>query len=372
MNGDPLWLALGNPSTWPGTGVILGVALLLGLVFAALAAAVLAALGRHLRLTRLDIQPELHRLRAPLLLSLPPVFGLLASAVVQVNADVVGLIRHGFELWLIAGVTWVLIRAVVIISTVITSYQEIDAADNLHARRIYTQIRFFQRALTALLVLLGVGAMLITFSGVRQIGVSLLASAGIAGIVIGFAAQRTLGALFAGLQIAIAQPIRIDDVLVVDGEWGQVEEITLTYVVVRTWDLRRLIVPITRLLEQSFQNWTRTSANLLGTVYLYLDYTAPVAELRDKLHEVLDQAAQWDRQVWNLQVTNLTDHGVELRALMSAANSGAAWDLRCLVRERLLEHLQQHHPSALPRVRLERVEDPTGRAEPDSAGARPD
>ncbi len=358
MRNDLSWLV--DPTTWLGAGIILVIALVVGVLVASLTAAILGAAGRRLKLTRLRIQPELHRLRAPLLITLPPLFALLATTILAVKDEAIGLVRHALVLWLIAAVTWMLIRVVSIVATLITSFQQIDVADNLHARRLYTQVRFLQRALTALLVLLGFGTMLITFSGVRQIGVSLLASAGIAGIVLGFAAQRTLGALFAGMQIAIAQPIRIDDVVIINSEWGRVEEITLTYVVVRTWDLRRLVVPITWLLEQPFQNWTRTSADLLGTVYLYLDYTAPVAALRDTLHGVLEQAPQWDQKVWNLQVTNLTERVVELRALMSAADSGALWDLRCLVRERLLEHLQQTQPDVLPRVRLDRLENGGG------------
>ena len=203
------------------------------------------------------------------------------------------------------------------------------------------------------LILLTICFVLMSFSQVRQIGVSLLASAGVLGIVIGFAAQKTLGNLIAGIQIAIAQPIRLDDVVIVEDEWGWIEEITLTFVVIRIWDLRRLVVPIAYFLEKPFQSWTRTSADLLGTVFIYTDYTVPVKEVRSELTRILENSPKWDKKVNGLQVTNVTEKTVELRALMSAADSLTAWDLRCEVREKLLEFLQQRFPECLPRMRIE-------------------
>jgi len=192
-----------------------------------------------------------------------------------------------------------------------------------------------------------------SFAKVRHIGVSILASAGIVGIVIGFAAQKTLGNFIAGIQIAIAQPIRLDDVVIIEDEWGWIEEITLTFVVVRIWDLRRLVVPISYFLEKPFQNWTRTAADLLGTVFIYTDYTVPVEEIRNELTHILENSPRWDKKVNALQVTNATEKTVELRALMSAADSSIMWDLRCEVREKLLEFLQQRFPECLPRIRIE-------------------
>jgi small-conductance mechanosensitive channel len=191
-----------------------------------------------------------------------------------------------------------------------------------------------------------------TFDEVRRVGVSILASAGIVGIIVGFAAQRSLGNLIAGIQIAITQPMRLDDVVVVEGEWGRIEEITLTYVVVRIWDQRRLVVPITYFMERPFVNWTRTTAELLGTVYLYADYTIPVERVREELHRILEASDLWDRRAWGLVVTNTTEKSVEMRALMSTQDSSSAWSLRCHVREKLLEFLQKHFPHSLPMVRL--------------------
>jgi small-conductance mechanosensitive channel len=173
------------------------------------------------------------------------------------------------------------------------------------------------------------------------------------GITVGFAAQRSIATLFAGLQIAITQPIRIRDVVLVEGEYGVIEDITLSYVVVRIWDMRRLVVPVTYFLEKPFQNWTRSSTNLLATVFIYADYCVPVERLRRRLHEILQGSPKWDGEVWGLQVTNATDRTVELRALMSAVDSAAAWDLRCEVREELLCFLRERYPESLPRVRAD-------------------
>jgi small-conductance mechanosensitive channel len=195
--------------------------------------------------------------------------------------------------------------------------------------------------------------MLMVFESVRQFGTSILASAGIAGIIIGFAAQRSISTLLAGFQIALTQPIRIDDVVIVENEWGRVEDISLTYVTVRIWDLRRLILPISYFIERPFQNWTRTSADILGTVFLHVDYTVPLQPLRDELDRILAASPLWDGKVKVLQVTDAKPQTLELRALASAADASAAWDLRCEIREKLIAFLQTHYPASLPRVRAE-------------------
>jgi small-conductance mechanosensitive channel len=195
--------------------------------------------------------------------------------------------------------------------------------------------------------------MLMTFERVRQLGTTILASAGVVGIVVGMAAQRTIATFIAGLQIAITQPIRVDDVVIVENEWGRIEEITLTYVVVKIWDLRRLIVPITYFIESPFQNWTRTSADILGTVFVYTDYNVPVDAIREELHNILKKSEHWDGKVCVLQVTNASERTIELRALMSAADASAAWTLRCEVREKILEFIKRKYPQALPRMRAE-------------------
>jgi small-conductance mechanosensitive channel len=204
-------------------------------------------------------------------------------------------------------------------------------------------------------------SMLMVFDSVRQFGTSILASAGIAGIIIGFAAQRSIATLLAGFQIAFTQPIRLDDVVIVENEWGRIEDITLTYVTVRIWDMRRLIVPITYFIEQPFQNWTRTSSELLGSVFLYVDYTMPLQPLREELDRILETSQHWDRKVKVLQVTDAKEHTLELRALASAADASTAWNLRCEVREKLIAFVQQRYPEHLPRMRAE-LQPATGEA----------
>jgi small-conductance mechanosensitive channel len=235
----------------------------------------------------------------------------------------------------------------------ILSQYKIDVADNLQARKIYTQLQVLKRIVVVIIGIITLAAMLMTFEKVRQLGTSILASAGVIGIIIGVAAQRTLATFIAGFQIAVSQPIRLDDVVIVENEWGRIEEITLTYVVVRIWDLRRLIVPITHFIEKPFQNWTRATADILGTVFLYVDYTVPIQALRQELHSILQSSPLWDGSAWGLQVTNATDRTVEIRALMSARDASAAWNLRCEVREKLIEYIKNNYPAGLPKVRAE-------------------
>ncbi|MBU4377030.1 MAG: mechanosensitive ion channel family protein [Candidatus Omnitrophica bacterium] len=267
--------------------------------------------------------------------------------------DIKIYVIHILQLWVIASVGWFIIKATYIVRDVILSRYKMDERDNLQARAVYTQIRVIGDIINVAIAILTVSIMMMTFDKIRHIGVSLLASAGVIGIIIGFAAQKTLGSLLAGIQIAIAQPIRIDDVVIVEGEWGWIEEITLTYVVVRIWDLRRLVVPISYFIEKPFQNWTRISADLLGYIYLYVDYAMPVQEVRDELTRILSESHYWDKKVNVLQVTNITERTIELRALMSAADSPSSWNLRCEVREKLLVFLQKKFPQFLPRVRVE-------------------
>ncbi|MDD2679577.1 MAG: mechanosensitive ion channel [Candidatus Omnitrophica bacterium] len=253
----------------------------------------------------------------------------------------------------IALTSWLSMKVVHILRDAILGRYDIHVRDNARARGIHTQMRMLANIVTAVIVLLTISFVLISIPGAGHIGVSILASAGIAGIVIGFAAQKALGNLIAGIQIAIAQPIRLDDVVIVENEWGWIEEINLTFAVVRIWDLRRLVVPISYFLEKPFQNWTRTRANLLGTVLIYADYNIPVKAIRDELSRILSESPLWDKKANVLQVTNMTEKTVELRALMSAMDSSALWDLRCAVREKLLEFLQTRFPGCLPKVRLE-------------------
>lgn len=228
---------------------------------------------------------------------------------------------------------------------------KLDAEDNLLARKHVTQSRIIERIADMIIVTVAIAACLMTFDAVKQYGVSLLASAGVAGIVIGLALQPVLKNLFAGIQLAITQPIRIDDALLVEGEWGNVEEITSTYVVVKIWDWRRLILPLSYFIENPFQNWTRESASLIGTVMLYVDYSIPVPVIRRKVEEILAASTLWDKRVVNVAVTDFRESVMELRILASASNSGRTFDLRCEVREKLIDFIQRDYPQALPQVR---------------------
>jgi hypothetical protein len=229
----------------------------------------------------------------------------------------------------------------------------LDVSDNLSARRIRTQVQVLRRIAVAVIGVVAIGAMLMTFPGIWNIGAGLFASAGVAGLAIGMAARPALSNLLAGVQIALTEPIRIEDVVIVEGEWGKIEEIGTTYVVVRIWDLRRLVVPLSYFIDHPFQNWTRSSAALLGTVFLYTDYSVPVDEVRQELHRTLETSKLWDGKTWGLQVTDAGDRVLQLRALMSASDASTAWDLRCIVRERLIGFLQERYPGSLPRVRAD-------------------
>jgi small-conductance mechanosensitive channel len=210
-----------------------------------------------------------------------------------------------------------------------------------------------ERVAATAIVALTLSAALMTFPAVRQYGVSLLASAGVAGIVLGLALQPVLKNLLAGIQLAITQPIRIDDALIVEGEWGNVEEITSTYVVVKLWDWRRMVLPLSYFIEKPFQNWTREGSSLIGSVMIYLDYTVPVAAIRQKVEEIAAASPLWDKQVAGVQVTDFRETVMEVRILVSASNAGRAFDLRCEVREKLIDFIQRDYPGALPRVRAE-------------------
>lgn len=225
------------------------------------------------------------------------------------------------------------------------------ADDNLLARKHFTQVRILQRAAETLIVIITVGAALMTFEAVRQYGVSLFASAGVAGLVVALAARPVFANLIAGVQIAMTQPIRVYDSVVVEGEWGWIEEITSAFVVIKLWDWRRLVVPLSYFIEKPFQNWTRENASIIGTVLIHVDYTVPVDRVRRKLSEIAKASPLWDGQVVNLQVTDATENTIELRALVSARTAPSAWDLRCEVREKMIAFLQEELPECLPHVR---------------------
>jgi small-conductance mechanosensitive channel len=333
-------------------GVALGAALVGWLLYLVLFALLAGLAGRP----ESPLNPILvTRLRAPARLLLPLLALLLAAPSLRIPEELLDPAQHLSSLCLIGLVTWLFINAILAGRDIVIGRYDIDARESYKARAVYTQLTILVKVILVIVVIIALATMLMTFAKIRAFGVSILASAGIMGIIVGFAAQRSLATLLAGLQIAITQPIRINDVVIVEGEWGTIEEITLTYVVVKIWDLRRMIVPVTFFLEKSFQNWTRSSSNILGTVLISVDYTARVAEIRQKLLEILQQSPLWDREVWGLQVTGAGEQVLELRALMSAVDAPTAWDLRCEVREKLVAYLQESCPESLPKVRSEVV-----------------
>ncbi|MDR5787346.1 mechanosensitive ion channel [Caballeronia sp. LP003] len=265
----------------------------------------------------------------------------------------IGVLRDVETVALIVALTFLAARSAGAVGEAIVQAHPLDTDDNLNARRIHTQARVLARSVMVVIVIIGFGAALMAFPSVRQIGASLLASAGVAGLVAGIAARPVLGNLIAGLQIALSQPIRLDDVVVIQGEWGRVEEITGTYVSIRIWDQRRLIVPLQWFIENPFTNWTRNSSQIIGTVFLYVDYRMPLAPLREELERILEHAPEWDGRVQVLQVTDATDRAMQLRVLVSSFDSALNWDLRCRVREGLVNFVQATYPHYLPRARAD-------------------
>ncbi|NIJ53335.1 mechanosensitive ion channel family protein [Dyadobacter arcticus] len=254
---------------------------------------------------------------------------------------------------MIALTTWLMVRIVVVIEKILIDKLDFDTPDNNQARRMFTKIKFVKRMVIIMIITIGVSILLLSFESVRSYGVGILTSAGIASVIIGFAAQKSLANLMAGIQIAFTQPIKIDDVVIVEGEWGRIEEINLTYVVVNIWDLRRIVLPITYFIETPFQNWTRNESALIGSAFFHLNYHTPVDRLREKLKEILDQTPLWDGKSWALQVTDTQEQLMVVRALMSARNSSETFDLRCIVREKMIEFIAQEYPEALPTTRIE-------------------
>lgn len=263
-------------------------------------------------------------------------------------------IEQLLECLLVVFVGWLAIGVVYVLEAFTLGRFDTTVADNLRARRVHTQMHFIRRALIGLVLLLDLGMLLWSLHDERlwKFGTGILASAGLASILLAMAAKSTASNLIAGLQIALTEPIRIDDVVVIEGEWGRIESITSTYVTVKIWDQRNLVIPLSYFLEHPFQNWTRNTSDLMGTAFLYVDYTAPVELLREELARIVRASPLWDGRVCGLQVTNLTERTMELRCLVSSADSGENFDLRCLVREKMLEYMRNNCPEALPSARL--------------------
>ncbi|MGC2398531.1 MAG: mechanosensitive ion channel domain-containing protein [Acidobacteriaceae bacterium] len=272
----------------------------------------------------------------------------------QLSPGVVTILRQGMVMALIIALGWFAIGWVYVFQNTILRRYDLSAENNISARRVHTQFELFRRMLITFIVIVDIGALLWTFNDPRiwHYGSGVLASAGIASVIVATAAKSTVANLLAGLQIAVTEPIRIDDVVVVQGEWGRVEEINSAYVVIRVWDLRRLIVPLNYFIENSFQNWTRLSSDILGTAFLYVDYSIPVEDLRQQLNAIVHASPLWDGKVCGLQVTNLTERAMEIRCLVSSRNASENFELRCLVREKMTAWIQQNHPTAFPTARI--------------------
>ncbi len=341
-----------NPDIWKELGVATGIglgAIALGLLLHGLAFALMARIFGGTRSHW--VRSAMDHVSKPVRILLPLFLVSLVLPSLELPTRPLALLSHATSLLFVAAIAYLLIRLIHLLRDFMLSCYDINARDNLLARKVYTQIQVMEKILLAVVIVATIAFMLMTFDKVRQIGVSILASAGIAGIILGLAAQKSIGTLLAGLQIALTQPIRIDDVVIVEGEWGRVEDITLTYVVVCIWDLRRLVVPMTYFIEKPFQNWTRTSSDILGTVFLYTDYSIPVEAVRAEMDRIVKASDLWDGKVCGLQVTDCKPNSLELRLLISASDAGRAWDLRCLLREKIVDFVQRNYPESLPKVR---------------------
>lgn len=339
---------------WAWNLIIIGAALLLALVLRLLLA--IFVRNKAKAEGRFSVfRSILRHMGTPLTYFLPLFFLAVLLPVMRFPLPVAHRIGRGLEIALIIVFAWMLIQAINVARDIVIARFDVKKDDNLRERKIRTQLQFLRRILVAFIVGLTIAAVLLTFSSMRKIGTGLLTGVGVGGIIIGFAAQRSLGNLLAGMQIAFTQPIRIDDAVIVEGEFGWIEDITLTYVVVRIWDERRLILPINYFIEKPFQNWTRTSSQLLGAAFIYADYSVPVEEVRKELTRLLHATPLWDGRANGLAVTNLTDRTIEMRAVMSARNAGHTFDLRCYVRENLIAFIKNNYPDSLPKTRSQVV-----------------
>jgi small-conductance mechanosensitive channel len=326
-------------------------ALIAGLVIHSVLLRVMSRIAR--RTAAVVDNSMVNHLSRPARMMIPLVMVYIALQFVHIPADIHPVVEKVLALLVIFATAWILVGLTSVFEDFVLSKYNIADRDNLRARKVYTQIRIVKKILIVTILVVALAAVLLSFQKFRSLGAGILASAGLAGIVLGVAARPVLSNLLAGLQIALTEPIRLDDVVVVENEWGRIEEITLTYVVVKIWDLRRLVVPIGYFLEKPFRNWTRQSSDLIGSVYLCADYTVPVEKVREELHRILGGSKFWKGDVWALQVTDATERTIQLRAIMDAPDSSSAWSLRCEVREKLLAFIQKEYPDALPRVRAE-------------------
>ncbi|HEX4508541.1 MAG TPA: mechanosensitive ion channel domain-containing protein [Burkholderiaceae bacterium] len=313
-----------------------------------------------------------HALTLKRLLRMPGAIAtpLLVVKVLEPDAAWAGPMRetaaHAQHVALIMALAWLLLRLISAAELLLVERLGTLDAPASASRKARTQIALLRKFLGALIGIVAAALILMRFTAIRNLGTSLLASAGAAGIIFGIAAQRSIGNVVAGFQILFTQPLRIDDAVVVEGEWGTVEELTLTYVVVRLWDFRRLILPITYFIEKPFQNWTRSSTNILGTVFFWVDFDTDIDELRALFLKIVGDSKLWDRATASLQVTDASESAIQLRCLLSAADAGNLWNLRCEVREALFKAVRASGKPIWPQRRLRGMDRP---AEPYGGGA---
>jgi small-conductance mechanosensitive channel len=301
----------------------------------------------------------LRRASGPAGFVFPLVAALIAIPNLTFPPDVDGVRVKLTAIATVIAVAWTIIASIGLYADLVKRKYKLDVEDNLLARQVETRIDILGRTAVTIVILVACALAAFEFPAVRVLGTTLLASAGVAGIVLGIAARPLFENLIAGVQLALAQPIRIDDVVIVEGEYGHVEQIAATYVVVRIWDQRRMILPLTYFIEKPFQNWTRTGSALLGTVFLYVDYSISVEAVREQLPKILEGEKLWDGAVAGLQVTDAKESTVELRILVSARNSSDLFDLRCNVREKMVAFLSANHPTALPQARQVAITSPS-------------
>lgn len=358
------WIDL---SSWTRPFLVAALAVVLGLLVHRIARAVVRRIVRiSVVLTAME-----ERIERPSAFALPLLALQLVWQGTPATVPLIEGVRHFNGILLIAALTWLAMAAIGGLAEGVVRKHPADVVDNLRARSVHTQARVLSRTAMGAILMAGIAFILMTFPGARQFGASLLASAGVVGLVAGIAARSVFSNLIAGLQIALAQPLRIDDVLIVQGEWGRVEEITGTYVVLRIWDERRLIIPLQWFIENPFQNWTRSSAQIIGTVFLWVDYGMPLEPLRRVAQQACEASPDWDGRLCKLQVTDAGERAMQLRVLVTSASSGQNWDLRCTVREALIDYIQREHPQALPRVRAELDSPPPERATPAAVSPSP-
>lgn len=369
---NPFNALIENLEDWLGVGapipslILISASLVLGLLFSRILRWVIAQNVKRGDITWAEAAQK--HLQRPLSWAIP--VGLAWTAAYQLldQAPVVEVIRATLEVVFYVVMAWTVIQGADVVGVFVRKQYDLNHEDNLSSRKIITQLQFVKRLVSTVVMVITAAVILMQFESVRSLGAGLLTSAGVAGIIIGFAAQKSLANLLAGFQIAFTQPIRIDDAVIVENEWGRIEEITLTYVVVRIWDKRRLVLPLHYFIEQPFQNWTRNSADLIGVVYLYTDYQMPVEVIRPQLAALLEQHPLWDRQIKAVQVTDCKPDTVEVRLLMGARNAPQAFDLRCDIREAMIRFVREEYPGSLPRTRVELQ--PETATEPSSNGAQ--